>query len=179
MRRAGPVRARLQALHAARWPRTLPANGAPKGSTCRKGLRDRNSPTCTLSQNGYGACPFARRDIGAVVEGRATPTAAATRMFDEMRYHGRSLRATVRPQTAAAPQKPATRADVFAACDLRTRLFSRDGIGTPQDTRKTRQLLELNKRCHLENLTAVGFEPTQLALVELESTPLDHLGKLS
>ena len=27
-------------------------------------------------------------------------------------------------------------------------------------------------------MTAVGFEPTQLALVELESTPLDHLGKL-
>ena len=31
--------------------------------------------------------------------------------------------------------------------------------------------------CH--ELTAVGFEPTQLALVELESTPLDHSGKLS
>ena len=30
-----------------------------------------------------------------------------------------------------------------------------------------------------EGLTAVGFEPTQLALVELESTPLDHSGKLS
>ena len=30
-----------------------------------------------------------------------------------------------------------------------------------------------------EKLTAVGFEPTQLALVELESTPLDHSGKLS
>ena len=29
------------------------------------------------------------------------------------------------------------------------------------------------------DMTAVGFEPTQLALVELESTPLDHLGKLS
>ena len=28
-------------------------------------------------------------------------------------------------------------------------------------------------------LAAVGFEPTQLALVELESTPLDHSGKLS
>ena len=28
-------------------------------------------------------------------------------------------------------------------------------------------------------LTAVGFEPTQIALVELESTPLDHSGKLS
>ena len=28
-------------------------------------------------------------------------------------------------------------------------------------------------------MTAVGFEPTQLALVELESTPLDHPGKLS
>ena len=30
-----------------------------------------------------------------------------------------------------------------------------------------------------EEMTAVGFEPTQLALVELESTPLDHSGKLS
>ena len=29
------------------------------------------------------------------------------------------------------------------------------------------------------DLTAVGFEPTQIALVELESTPLDHSGKLS
>ena len=30
-----------------------------------------------------------------------------------------------------------------------------------------------------EGMTAVGFEPTQLALVELESTPLAHSGKLS
>ena len=34
-----------------------------------------------------------------------------------------------------------------------------------------------------ENLTTrvtpVGFEPTQLTLVELESTPLDHSGKVS
>ena len=29
------------------------------------------------------------------------------------------------------------------------------------------------------SMTAVGLEPTQLALVELESTPLDHSGKLS
>ena len=29
------------------------------------------------------------------------------------------------------------------------------------------------------SLTAVGFEPAQLALVELESTPLGHSGKLS
>ena len=29
------------------------------------------------------------------------------------------------------------------------------------------------------SVTPVGFEPTQLALVELESTPLDHLGKVS
>ena len=28
-------------------------------------------------------------------------------------------------------------------------------------------------------MTPVGFEPKQLALVELESTPLDHLGKVS
>ena len=31
----------------------------------------------------------------------------------------------------------------------------------------------------LAKLTPVGFEPTQLALVELESTPLDHSGKVS
>ena len=28
-------------------------------------------------------------------------------------------------------------------------------------------------------MTPVGFEPTQLALVELESTPLDHSGQVS
>ena len=28
-------------------------------------------------------------------------------------------------------------------------------------------------------MTTVGFEPAQFTLVELESTPLDHLGKLS
>ena len=27
-------------------------------------------------------------------------------------------------------------------------------------------------------MTPVGFEPTQLALVEFESTPLDHSGKV-
>ena len=30
-----------------------------------------------------------------------------------------------------------------------------------------------------KEVTPVGFEPTQLALVELESTPLDHSGKVS
>jgi hypothetical protein len=29
------------------------------------------------------------------------------------------------------------------------------------------------------SMTAVGFEPTQLSLMEFESTPLDHSGKLS
>ena len=29
------------------------------------------------------------------------------------------------------------------------------------------------------HMTPVGFEPTQSALVELESTPLDHSGKVS
>lgn len=28
-------------------------------------------------------------------------------------------------------------------------------------------------------MTPVGFEPTHLAIVELESTPLDHSGKVS
>ena len=32
---------------------------------------------------------------------------------------------------------------------------------------------------YITSVTPVGFEPTQLALVELESTPLDHSGKVS
>ena len=35
------------------------------------------------------------------------------------------------------------------------------------------------QKAETKTMTAVGFEPTQLALVELESTPLDHSGKLS
>ena len=31
----------------------------------------------------------------------------------------------------------------------------------------------------VDKMTPVGFEPTQLSLVELESTPLDHSGKVS
>ena len=38
--------------------------------------------------------------------------------------------------------------------------------------------MENSQRCCRE-MTPVGFEPTQLALVELESTPLDHSGKVS
>jgi hypothetical protein len=34
-------------------------------------------------------------------------------------------------------------------------------------------------KLELRRMTPVGFEPTQLALVELESTPLDHSGKVS
>ena len=45
--------------------------------------------------------------------------------------------------------------------------------------RGARLALELKKRLKISDMTAVGFEPTQLALVELESTPLDHSGKLS
>ena len=40
-------------------------------------------------------------------------------------------------------------------------------------------LLPVRWSCEEKQMTAVGFEPTQLALVELESTPLDHSGKLS
>ena len=40
-------------------------------------------------------------------------------------------------------------------------------------------LLHVRWSCEEKQMTAVGFEPTQLALVELESTPLDHSGKLS
>ena len=40
--------------------------------------------------------------------------------------------------------------------------------------------IEKNLRAHrCCKMTPVGFEPTQLALVELESTPLDHSGKVS
>ena len=40
-------------------------NVLPKGSIhLQKGLRDRNSPTCTLSQNGYGACQHPRTKLG-------------------------------------------------------------------------------------------------------------------
>jgi hypothetical protein len=40
--------------------------------------------------------------------------------------------------------------------------------------------IEKNLRAHrCCKTTPVGFEPTQLALVELESTPLDHSGKVS
>ena len=31
------------------------ASGKPESNRAKKGLRDRNSPMCTLSQNGYGA----------------------------------------------------------------------------------------------------------------------------
>ena len=37
----------------------------------------------------------------------------------------------------------------------------------------------LSRGSKARKMTAVGFEPTQLALVELEPTPLDHSGKLS
>ena len=35
-----------------------------------------------------------------------------------------------------------------------------------------------SSRAH-SSMTAVAFEPTQLALVELECSSLDHLGKMS
>ena len=39
---------------------------------------------------------------------------------------------------------------------------------------------EASQGCsNVVEMAAVGFEPTQLALMELESTPLDHSGKLS
>ena len=39
--------------------------------------------------------------------------------------------------------------------------------------------LRVEQKTTIQSMTAVGFEPTQIALVELESTPLDHSGKLS
>ena len=45
-----------------------------------------------------------------------------------------------------------------------------------------RMCLLLGEACSCKahaGLTAVGFEPTQRAQVELEATPLDHSGKLS
>ncbi len=40
-------------------------------------------------------------------------------------------------------------------------------------------LAPASERRRQNGMTPVGFEPTQLALVELESTPLDHSGKVS
>ena len=40
-------------------------------------------------------------------------------------------------------------------------------------------LLRVRRSCEDKKMTAVGFEATQFALVELESTLLDHSGKLS
>ncbi len=51
-----------------------------------------------------------------------------------------------------------------AGLHLRTRVRAHDAIAP----RRPKELV-----------TPVGFEPTQLALVELESTPLDHSGKVS
>ena len=51
-----------------------------------------------------------------------------------------------------------------AGLHLRTRVRAHDAIAP----RRPKELV-----------TPVGFEPTQLALVELESTPLDHSAKLS
>ena len=39
--------------------------------------------------------------------------------------------------------------------------------------------LEDHSEGHVAKMTPVGFKPTQLALVELESTPSDHPGKVS
>ena len=41
------------------------------------------------------------------------------------------------------------------------------------------QRIELHDDIYIMTLTGVGFEPTQFSLVELESTSLDHSGKLS
>ena len=39
--------------------------------------------------------------------------------------------------------------------------------------------MSIENKIDAKYMTPVGFEPTQLALVELESTPLDHSGKVS
>ena len=44
---------------------------------------------------------------------------------------------------------------------------------------KTERLFLRKNSTNASKMTPVGFEPTQLALVELESTPLDHSGKVS
>ena len=58
------------------------------------------------------------------------------------------------------------------------RRFATSRAGFPQKGSLAHRLPRRHPR-ELSSLTAVGFEPTQLALVELESTPLDHSGKLS
>ena len=47
------------------------------------------------------------------------------------------------------------------------------------DQRETDRPPQAHRRNADIDLTAMGFEPMQIALVELESTPLDHSGKLS
>ena len=47
------------------------------------------------------------------------------------------------------------------------------GIASPGNCYRIMAQRAVNK------LTPLGFEPTQLALAELESTPLDHSGKVS
>ena len=73
---------------------------------------------------------------------------------------------------------------VAAACGI----VASVGAGTqPQrqcnaqtnEQRETNTQLQAYRRITDINLTAMGFEPMQIALVELESTPLDHSGKLS
>ena len=53
-----------------------------------------------------------------------------------------------------------------------------DGIGGGAHIKSQSSRLPL-MAAQTTALTPVGFELTQLALVELESTPLDHSGKVS
>ena len=47
----------FQSLGKTKLPRGPGASTQGESNPGQKGLRDRNSPTCTLSQNGYGAAP--------------------------------------------------------------------------------------------------------------------------
>ena len=70
--------------------------------------------------------------------------------------------------------------------DLRSTGVNSAWVRTPQLTFLTRvrdcpgaRFSHQAPRQNVSKVTPVGFEPTQLALVELESTPLDHSGKVS
>ena len=73
----GPVRARRSRTKRSAVPTQVASKRRTERFDLQKGLRDRNSPTCTLSQNGYGAGRTVRRQLGAQnVNGRRSATSA-------------------------------------------------------------------------------------------------------
>ena len=55
MKKRARIEQDFQSLGKTKLPRGPGASTQGESNPGQKGLRDRNSPTCTLSQNGYGA----------------------------------------------------------------------------------------------------------------------------